>query len=88
MTVPQVTRRYGIHRTTVRGHLEQLGVERRAHVRKLTDEQVVRAAKLYATGLSLAAVGSRLGVDGQTIRKEFRTAGVPVRPRIGWPTSG
>ena len=63
VTVPLLTRRYGIHRTTVLGHLEQLGIERRAHVRKLTDEQVVLAAKLYATGLSLAAVGSRLGVD-------------------------
>ena len=38
MTVPQLTRRYGIHRTSVLGHLEKLGIQRRAHVRKLTDK--------------------------------------------------
>jgi hypothetical protein len=42
MTVPQLTGKYGIHRTTVLGHLQELGIERRAHVRKLTDKQVGR----------------------------------------------
>jgi len=41
------------------------------------------SAELYATGLSLAAVANRFGVDPQTVANRFRRAVIPTRPRRG-----
>ena len=57
---------------------------RRPNVRKLTDEQVARAAELYATNLSLENVAKKFDINPTTLRREFGQAGVPTRLRRGW----
>ncbi|MEZ5166531.1 MAG: hypothetical protein R2695_08555 [Acidimicrobiales bacterium] len=54
----------------------------------LTTPQLIavsQAAKQYTAGASLKAVASRDGVDARTIAREFVQAGIPIRPRRGWP---
>lgn len=87
-SVAQVSKAYNLHRTTVLEHLEKNGVDRRRHVRKLTDDQVQQASVLYATGSSLVRVAARFDVNEATIRREFTKAGVAVRPRRGWESRG
>jgi len=83
-TVRDLVQSFGIDRTTVLAHLERQGVGRRRQLRKMTDADVAKAAGLYATGESLKATGARLGVNAETLRREFTKAGIPVRPRRGW----
>jgi transposase-like protein len=77
---------FGIHRTTVTGHLDRHGVPRHSEQTAWDDETLEQAAELYATGLSLAAVAHRFGIGAQTVANRFRRAGLPVRPRRGWPS--
>jgi AraC-like DNA-binding protein len=83
-TVRQLAVEFDINRETVLEHLKRANVPRRPNVRKLTDQQVARAAELYATNLSLVKVAAHFGVNPATIRREFAVAGIPVRPRRGW----
>jgi transposase-like protein len=85
--VRQLAERFTVHRTTVLTHLELAGVPRRGHTSNLTKGQVTEAAKCYAAGASLAAIGRELGVDAATVNKELRRAGVQIRPRRSWPPS-
>ena len=75
---------FGVHRTTVVSHLERCGVPRRAHVRKLSDQQIRDASGEYLAGDSLKTLGERYGVDAATIRTHLVRAGVQLRPRRGW----
>jgi AraC-like DNA-binding protein len=84
-TVRDLSQRYSIHRTTVLDHLGRRGVSLRRSVRKLTDQEIGRAAIEYRSGLSLKTVAADVGVDPSTLTREFRRAGVPIRPRRGWP---
>ena len=72
-TIIQLAMEFGIHRTTVAGHLDRHGVPRHSELTVWDDDILREAAELYATGLSLADVAER-----------FRRAGVTVRPRRGW----
>lgn len=83
-TVRELVEQFGVHRTTVLDHLKRRGIARRANIRKLTDEQVQQAARYYRAGNSLVTTGMHFGVDGTTIAREFRKAGVGVRRRRGW----
>ena len=83
-TISQLANEFGIHRTTVTGHLDRNGIPRH-HDQTVWDDGLLRqAAKLYATGLSLADVADQFGIDAQTVANRFRRAGVSVRPRRGW----
>ena len=73
------------HRTTVIHHLERRGVHAPAICRKMTDRSVRQAATRYESGESLMVVAARFGVDARTLAREFKRAGVPIRPRRGWP---
>jgi len=42
------------------------------------------ATALYASGLSLAAIGERFQVDRTTVGNALRRLGVQLRPRRGW----
>jgi hypothetical protein len=53
-------------------------------VRKMTDAMVANAAAMYRDGHSLATVADGFQVDTRTLGREFRKAGVPIRPRRGW----
>jgi hypothetical protein len=58
--------------------LERHGVARRYRI--LTPQDIDAAVRLYESGLSLVAVGERLGVNASTILNALRTTGVQVRP--------
>ena len=83
-TISQLAAEFGVHRTTVAGHLDRHGVPRHSEQTTWDDEILRQAAELYATGLSLADVADQFGVDAQTVANRFRRASVPVRPRRGW----
>ncbi len=83
-SINALARRYEIHRTTVMTHLKFRGVERRQSVRKLSEANVAQAATLYSNGLSLANAAKEFGVSEGTVTREFRSAGLPIRPRKGW----
>jgi len=65
-------------------HLHQHGVRRRRVARKMTDAQVGQAAATYLVGHSLATVANDFNVAVRTLSREFRKAGIPIRPRQGW----
>jgi DNA-binding CsgD family transcriptional regulator len=80
----ELAKEFGINRETALEHLKRAGIARMPHVRKLTDELVQEAGRLYETGLSLKNVAARFNVNETTIRNEFTHAGMQVRPRRGW----
>ncbi len=86
-SIDELAQKYGVNRTTVISHLDKRGIERRRVVRKMTDELVRDAAADYESGASLAVVARRFEIDGRTLGREFRKAGVEVRPRRGWASS-
>ena len=50
----------------------------------LTQEQVSKAAGLYAKGRSLAWLGARYNVSHTTVAAALRRKGIQLRPRPGW----
>ena len=85
VTINELADRHGIHRSTVAAALDRHHVERHHAQTARTSETLADAAELYASGLSLAAVAARYGIDPQTVGNRFRRAGIPVRARRGWP---
>ena len=83
-TISQLAVEFGVHRTTVAGHLDRHGVPRHSEQTAWDDEILTRAADLYATGSSLADVADQFGIDAQTVANRFRRADVAARPRRGW----
>ena len=83
-TISQLAVEFGIHRTTVAGHLDRHGVPRHSELTVWDDDILREAAEMYATGLSLTDVAHQFGIDAQTVANRFRRAGVAVRPRRGW----
>jgi transposase-like protein len=78
---------FGVHRTTVAGHLDRHSVPRHDAQTAMDDEILKQAAEFYATGLSLADVADEFGVDAQTVANRLRRAGIAIRPRRGWSTN-
>lgn len=76
-TMNEVARQFGLHRTTVRAILDRAGITVRP--REMSTTQVNLAIKLYADGLSLQAVGERLGFNAQTIANRLLVAGIQMR---------
>jgi AraC-like DNA-binding protein len=72
---------FAVHRTTVMTHLDRAGVERRTG---LIQRHLDEARRLYEAGSSLARVAEHFGVDDETVRRAFKNAGIPLRPRRGW----
>jgi lambda repressor-like predicted transcriptional regulator len=85
-TIQQLSRQFLVHRTTVMAILGRENVPRRPHGRKLDDQAVVEACNLYAEGLSLVKIASRLQVDPSTIGSALKRSGIQLRPRRGWTT--
>jgi hypothetical protein len=81
-TLKELVGRFGICQTSVIAHLDRRGVQRR-QPDGLSAEQVREGALLYEGGLSLAAVGERLGFNKQTVRKYLVAGGVTMRPNRG-----
>lgn len=70
---------FGVHRDTIVRCLEAVEVVRRRP--GLTNDEAARAAELYAEGLSLADVGSRLGKASSSVRASLLRNGVELRGR-------
>ena len=83
-SIDDLARSHGVNRTTIITHLDQRAVPRRRVVRKMTDTLVADAAAMYRDGHSLATVADEFRVDTRTLGREFRKAGIPIRPRRGW----
>ncbi len=86
-SIDSLARQLGVNRTTIISHLDRRGIERRKVVRKMTGRIVQRAATRYRKGESLKVVAAQFDVDARTLAREFGRAGVPIRPRRGWPPS-
>ena len=84
-TVNRLAHTFGVHRTTVLAHLDRCGIKRRRTLRRLTDPEVETAASLYRDGNSLKTTASYFAIDAETLRREFKKAGVAIRARKGEP---
>lgn len=81
-SMKELARVFGVHRTTIRAALDR----HRAPIREqraISSAQVASASRLYQSGLSLAAVGEKLGFNAQTIATHLRRAGVSLRDPHG-----
>ena len=83
-SIDELARAFSVNRTTIIRHLDTQGAPRRRVVRKMTDTLVAEAALRYLDGHSLATVAQKFKVDATTLGREFRRAGVAIRPRRGW----
>lgn len=82
-SIDSLARQYEVNRTTIITYLDRVGIERRRVARKMTDNSVTRAATRYGDGIPLAIVAKEFDVHSRTLAREFRQAGVPIRPRPG-----
>jgi hypothetical protein len=80
-TVYDLAAEFGIRRDTVAQRLKKAGVTLQPQSPTSTD--VDEMARLYATGLPLAAVGRRLGFDAETIRQHLLAYAVRTRDAPG-----
>jgi hypothetical protein len=69
--------RWGLHRTTVAGHLRRAGVTLRRQ--GVPVERLDEAARLYAAGWSCQRLAECYGCDAETVRQALRHAGVVLR---------
>jgi hypothetical protein len=72
-------------RSSTTSTAEAHAARRPPDTRKMTDREVQQAATRYGKGESLKVVASRFGVDQRTLARELKKAGIPTRPRWGWP---
>lgn len=76
----ELARQFGVHRHTVDRVLRRVGVVKRPGVR-MVGSLLEKAKELYAQGLSVAAVGKKLGLSASTVHSAFTREGVRMRPR-------
>ncbi|WP_267244050.1 helix-turn-helix domain-containing protein [Streptomyces sp. PR69] len=77
----ELSRRYGVHRTTVDEHLKRAGVVKRSQT-KMTPDRVTRATELYEQGWSTPRIGRELHVSASAVCKALKRAGVRMRPPV------
>lgn len=87
-TADDLAESYKIGKVGVLKLLHQHTAIRRKPPSCLTPEQMAEAARLYQAGLSIAAIGVRLGVPSSTLFRGFRVHGVPTRARGGTKQKG
>lgn len=79
--VIDIAQALSVDKVTVIEHLNRAEVERRP--RGMSEGQVDEAVRLYASGLSLARVGERLGFSARTIRTMILRRGIKTRDPHG-----
>lgn len=72
--VPELADRYGIHRSTVFAHLRRRNVPGRRP--GLSLDEKAEAVRLARAGVSMRAIGRRMGVDRKGVRAALVEAGV------------
>ncbi len=76
MGVKQLAERYGIHRATVFSHLRRRNVPSRRPGLGLDEK--AEAVRLARAGVSMRAIGRRMGVDRKAVRAALVEAGLIV----------
>ena len=74
MSVKALAEGYGIHRATVFAHLQRREVPRRRP--GLNDQEQAEAVRLSREGMSMRAIGRRMGVDRKAVRAALVEAGL------------
>jgi transposase-like protein len=69
--------RWGLHRTTVAGHLRVAGVKLRRQ--GIPQERLDEAVRLYGEGWSCQRLAERYDCDDETVRQALKQAGVRMR---------
>lgn len=77
----QLVREYGLGKGTILKVLREGGVKMRNQ--SLTEQQIAKAEQLYGSGLSLARIGERSGVDSTTVHRALVRRGVRMRDTHG-----
>ncbi len=75
--------RFGLHRTTVAGHLRRTGIILRRQ--GIPDDQLAQVVRLYGEGWSCQRLAERYSCDDETVRQTLKRAG--VRLRAPWERS-
>jgi hypothetical protein len=78
MPTTQLTGKYGLSKASVLRLLHEAGAEMRRQ--PFSEQEVSEAAQLYASGLSIAAVGLRLEAHPSKVWRALRAQGVALRP--------
>ena len=81
LTTYELAAKYGCHRATISEILKRADVSLRRS--SPTSDQVNEMVRLYADGLSLAAVGERLDFSARTVMTYLRERRVPTRDTHG-----
>ena len=84
-TVYELADTHRCNRTTISAVLKRNGVPLR--LTPATDEQVEEMIHFYRSGLSLAAVAAKIGVNASTVLNRLREHNVPTRDSHGRPTA-
>lgn len=85
VTTTQLTGKYGLSKASVLRLLHDAGAEMRRQ--PFLDQEVDEAARLYASGLSVAAIGLRLGAHPSKVWRALRARGVTLRPPRNRPAT-
>lgn len=72
--VQELASKYGIHRATVFAHLQRREVPRRRP--GLSKQEQAETVRLSREGMSMRAIGRRMGVDRKAIRAALVEAGI------------
>jgi lambda repressor-like predicted transcriptional regulator len=80
-TVYELSTEFGCHRTTVSARLKKEGVSLR--LQPPASDAIDLMAKLYASGLSSAEIGERLGYCANTVRNGLQGKGMGLRDTHG-----
>lgn len=79
-SIYELSRRFGIHRGTVKEHLRRAGIEiRPGNQAKLTAEDKDEIARLYNNGLSIHKLALRFGVTDNPVHHALKERGVRMR---------
>jgi lambda repressor-like predicted transcriptional regulator len=79
-SIYQLSRRFGIHRETVKDHLRRAGIPiRPGNQAKLNDADKDEIAKLYEAGLSIHKLALRFGVTDNPVHNALKERGVRMR---------
>lgn len=79
MSTTQLTGEYGLRKASVLRLLHEAGTDMRRR-QPFSERQVDEAARLYASGLSVAAIGLRLEAHPSTVWRTLKARGVTLRP--------
>jgi hypothetical protein len=80
---PELAERYALSKSSIKKLLHVRGIS--LHYRVLDSEHAARACELYAEGLSLEKVGTKLGCSRKAVTTALENAGIQRRDVHGRP---